>query len=69
MANNMNFNNTPIDWDAVHSVINNANNLMLTTHENPDGDGLGAECGLYYHLKEQNKNVRIINYFLRFVIL
>ena len=46
MANNMNFNNTPIDWDAVHNVINNANNLMLTTHENPDGDGLGAECGL-----------------------
>ena len=62
MANNMNFNNTPIDWDAVHNVINNANNLMLTTHENPDGDGLGAECGLYYHLKEQNKDVRIINY-------
>ena len=42
MVNNMNFNNTPIDWDAVHSVINNANNLMLTTHENPDGDGLGS---------------------------
>ena len=35
---------------------------MLTTHENPDGDGLGAECGLYYHLKEQGKDVRIINY-------
>ena len=35
---------------------------MLTTHENPDGDGLGAESGLYYHLKEQNKDVRIINY-------
>tara|TARA_B100001175_G_scaffold296881_1_gene286167 strand:- start:364 stop:1386 length:1023 start_codon:yes stop_codon:yes gene_type:complete len=58
----MNFNNTPIDWNAVSKVIESANNLMLTTHENPDGDGLGAECGLYYHLKEQSKNVRIINY-------
>jgi len=58
----MNFNNTPIDWDAVHNVINNATSIMLTTHENPDGDGLGAESGLYYHLKEQNKDVRIINY-------
>ncbi len=58
----MNFNNTPIDWNAVHDVINNANSIMLTTHENPDGDGLGAECGLYYHLEEQQKDVRIINY-------
>jgi len=58
----MNFNNTPIDWDAVHNVIKNATSIMLTTHENPDGDGLGAESGLYYHLKEQNKDVRIINY-------
>ena len=58
----MNFNNTPIDWDAVHNVINNATSIMLTTHENPDGDGLGAESGLYYHLKEQNKDVKIINY-------
>ena len=56
----MNFNNTPIDWNAVHDVINKANSIMLTTHENPDGDGLGAECGLYYHLEEQQKDVRII---------
>ncbi len=58
----MNFNNTPIDWNAVHNIIKAAKSLMLTTHENPDGDGLGAECGLYYHLKEQKKDVRIINY-------
>ena len=58
----MNFNNIPIDWNKVHNVINNAENIMLTTHENPDGDGLGTECGLYYHLKENKKNVRIINY-------
>jgi len=58
----MNFNNTPIDWNQVHAVIESANRIMLTTHENPDGDGLGAECGLYHHLKEVGKDVRIINY-------
>tara|TARA_Y100001960_G_scaffold333691_1_gene440298 strand:- start:4371 stop:5396 length:1026 start_codon:yes stop_codon:yes gene_type:complete len=58
----MDFNNTDIDWKKVNEVINNANRIMLTTHENPDGDGLGSECGLYYHFKEQNIDVRIINY-------
>ena len=58
----MDFNNTPINWNKVHNVIKDANQIMLTTHENPDGDGLGSECGLYYHLKETGKDVRIINY-------
>lgn len=62
MKNKINYNNTPIDWSVVHKVISDAKSIMLTTHENPDGDGLGAECGLYYHLEEQKKNVRIINY-------
>ncbi len=58
----MNFNNTTIDWNKVHDVVSNAQRIMLTTHENPDGDGLGSESGLYYHLKENNKDSRIINY-------
>ena len=58
----MNFNNTSIDWYQVHEVISAADRIMLSTHENPDGDGLGAECGLYYHLKEIEKDVKIINY-------
>ena len=58
----MNFNNTPIDWSHVHKVISKSKRIMLTTHENPDGDGLGAECGIYYHLKEIGFDVRIINY-------
>ena len=59
MKNKMNFNNTPIDWNEVHSVIDNSEKLLLTTHENPDGDGLGAECGLYYHLAEQKKKLEL----------
>jgi phosphoesterase RecJ-like protein len=62
IKNKVNFNNTPIDWQQVHQVISEANRIMLTTHENPDGDGLGAECGLFHHLKELGKDVRIINY-------
>ena len=46
----MHYNNIPIDWNKVHGVIDAAETVMLTTHENPDGDGLGSESGLYYHL-------------------
>ena len=58
----MDFNNTPINWSSVHKVISKSKRIMLTTHENPDGDGLGAECAIYYHLKEIGFDVRIINY-------
>ena len=58
----MNYNNVPINWDKANNVIKKASRIMLTTHENPDGDGLGSECGIYYHLKEIGKDVRIVNY-------
>ena len=60
--NNLNFNNTNIDWRLVDEVISSCNKIVLTTHENPDGDGLGAEVGLYYHLLEEGKDIKIINY-------
>ena len=62
--NNLNFNNTPINWNQVDNIISSCERIVLTTHENPDGDGLGAEGGLYYHLKEEGKDVKIINYSL-----
>ena len=58
----MNYNNVPIKWNKVDRVISKANRIALTTHENPDGDGLGSEMALYYHLLDVGKNVRIINY-------
>ncbi len=58
----MNYNNIPINWEKVHDVIQKSDRIMLTTHENPDGDGLGSECGIFYHLKEVGKDVRIVNY-------
>ncbi|MDP6230525.1 MAG: bifunctional oligoribonuclease/PAP phosphatase NrnA [Candidatus Marinimicrobia bacterium] len=35
--------------------------ILLTTHENPDGDGLGSASAMYYHLQEVGKECRIIN--------
>ncbi|HJW73008.1 MAG TPA: DHH family phosphoesterase, partial [Geothrix sp.] len=34
--------------------------LLLTTHENPDGDGVGAAIALAAWLKAQGKEVRIV---------
>ncbi len=36
--------------------------VVLTTHVNPDGDGLGSEIALAECLSGQGKNVTIINY-------
>ena len=58
----MNFNSADIDWHQVHNVIDGAQRIMLTTHENPDGDGLGSEVALYHHFREIGKDARIINY-------
>lgn len=34
--------------------------VLLTTHENPDGDGVGAAIALAAHLKGQGKDIRIV---------
>ncbi|BDU77637.1 DHH family phosphoesterase [Mesoterricola sediminis] len=34
--------------------------ILLTTHENPDGDGAGAMVGLAHYLRAQGKEVRIV---------
>jgi phosphoesterase RecJ-like protein len=34
--------------------------ILLTTHENPDGDGTGAMLGLAHYLKALGKDVRIV---------
>ena len=47
--------------EKIHKLINESNQILLTTHENPDGDGLGSQIAMYNHLKSLNKNCRIIN--------
>jgi len=46
--------------------------ILLTTHENPDGDGTGAMIGLAHYLRHLGKEVRIVvnpglPHFLRFL--
>src|SRR5690349_10790026 len=38
-----------------------ARSIVIATHVQPDGDGLGAEIALYHYLKRLGKNVRIVN--------
>lgn len=44
--------------DVVES-IKKAKHILLTTHRDADGDGLGAEMALYHALKKINKTVSI----------
>lgn len=41
--------------------ISNAKSIVLTTHRQCDGDGLGAQLALFFALKKINKDVRVIN--------
>ncbi len=41
--------------------IKKANNILLTTHRQCDGDGLGSELAMYHGLKKIGKKVRILN--------
>lgn len=42
-------------------LIKNAHKILLTTHKDCDGDGLGSELALYYALKKIGKDVQIVH--------
>lgn len=42
-------------------LIKEAKSIVLSTHTQPDGDGLGCQVALYWALKKIKKNVRILN--------
>ena len=48
-------------WKDLESLIQSADKILLSTHVNSDGDGIGSEIGMYYYLKSLNKECRIIN--------
>jgi len=50
-----------MDWKLLNNIINKCNNIVLSTHVNPDGDGLGSEIGLYYYLISLGKKCNIVN--------
>ncbi len=45
----------------VSDIISSSQSILLTTHKEPDGDGLGSQLALFYALKKLNKKVSIIN--------
>ena len=37
-----------LDWKSLHQTISGAERILLSTHENPDGDGLGSAAAVYH---------------------
>jgi phosphoesterase RecJ-like protein len=46
---------------ALHDLIARRERFLLTTHLNPDGDGLGSEVAMALWLERLGKSVRILN--------
>ena len=49
------------DRRAFHEFVEKHRRFLLTTHINPDGDGLGSEVALGLWLQSLGKSVRIVN--------
>ncbi len=47
--------------DQAANLIRESQNILISTHLLPDGDGLGAEVALYHYLKKSGKKGRILN--------
>lgn len=52
---------TDIDIDAAAGLIKKADDILLLTHHNPDGDATGSVFALYYGLVSLGKRVRVIS--------
>ncbi len=48
-------------WKELQQRIDLASAFVLTTHQNPDADGIGSELALYRLLKKLGKEVHILN--------
>ena len=49
------------EFKYINDKIKKSNKILLSTHENPDCDGLGSEIAFYYYIKSLGKECRIIN--------
>lgn len=50
------------EFEKLSGIIKNNNNFVITTHVNPDGDGLGSELAMLRLLEKLGKNAIIINH-------
>ncbi|MCK4641711.1 MAG: bifunctional oligoribonuclease/PAP phosphatase NrnA [Candidatus Marinimicrobia bacterium] len=49
------------NWKPVIEKLKTSRKVLLTTHVNPDGDGLSSEIAMYYCLRKMDIEVEIIN--------
>lgn len=47
-------------WRDIKKIIQSHQNFLLTTHLNPDGDGIGAACALTELLLQMDKKVKFV---------
>ncbi len=50
------------EFQSFKSIVDANQTFVLTTHVNPDGDGLGSECAMAAYLQSLGKDVRILNH-------
>ncbi len=46
--------------NKIWTMIDQSHNILIMTHQRPDGDAIGSSLGLYEVLKNMNKNVEVI---------
>lgn len=49
------------DFNSAVEALKNADDILILTHKNPDGDTLGSGSALLRALKSLNKRVRLLN--------
>lgn len=53
---------TPQQFELFRRIIDSSTRIVLTTHINPDGDGIGSELALAAYLSELGKDPIILNH-------
>jgi len=46
--------------DKIRKVLDDANQIVITTHKSPDGDAIGSSLALYHYLNKIGKKVTVI---------
>lgn len=49
------------NWKPIIQRLRSAGRILLTTHVNPDGDGIGSEIAMYHCLRKMDISAEIIN--------
>lgn len=56
----MDFGKYEKECQELKKQLDTKNKIVVTTHQNPDGDAVGAVLGLYWYLKNMGKDARVV---------